>query len=110
MTSKYGELEQSYVININQRYIIHITEELEGRVYLIDNYGSSYCISWEDHDGIISNRKTSFEYYKNKPFTEYLYTTGGNSPLSNECIDFIKSKIFPNNNEDLVKELLLLNK
>lgn len=110
MTSKYGELEESYVININERYIIHITEELEGRIYLIDNYGSSYSISWGNHNGIISNRMTSFEYYKNKPFTEYLYSTGGNTKLSNDAIDFIKLRNYPNNNEDLVKELLLLNK
>ena len=107
---EYGKLEESYVINIKKRYIIHLTEEIEERVYLIDNYGSSYSISWGNHNGIISDRKISFEYYKNKPFTEYLYCTGGNIPLSNESIDFIKVKKYPNNNQDLVKELLLINK
>ena len=112
-----GEIDESYVINIVGRYLIHITKEIEEntmpqtrRVYLIDNYGSSYCISWGDHNGLISNRKTSFEYYRNKPFTEYLYGTGGDIPLAPEAINYIKLKEYPTNNQDLVKELLKINK
>lgn len=114
--SEYGKLEESYVINIPGRYIIHYTNVLEDnkfdtyRIYLIDNYGSSYSISWGNHNGIISNRERSFDYYKNKPFIEYLYGTGGNIKLSNESIDLVKLKKYPNNNDELVKELLLINK
>ena len=114
--SEYGKLEESYVINIPGRYIIHYTNVIEDkilelyRIYLIDNYGSSYSISWGNHNGIISNKKISFDYYKNKPFTTYLYGTGGDTILNNESINLIKSKKYPNNNNELVQELLLINK